>query len=412
MGKQSRFFRLFIFILITFFVGWQSGILYVSSNGGTGTYLNSQNTGLNSVLGPSIVTNPKDVQMNIFWEVWGRLANKYVDENKLDAKKMVYGATKGMAAALGDPYTVYMDPEESKQFDQSLNDILEGIGCELTVKDSVLVVVSPLRGSPAEKAGLQSGDLVYKIDGALTSEMTVFEAISKIRGPKGTVVTLMIVREGKNEPLEVKIIRDTVNIESVKYEDKGDGIFYFAIHLFSDNTQQEFDKAIAEMLQKSPKGLILDLRFNGGGYLTTAVDVLSVFIKGKQDVLSIRQRDLKANESLAVSGDPKLPNLPLVVLINEGSASASEIVAGAIQDLKRGVLIGEKSFGKGSVQEVGKFSDGSSLRYTIAKWYTPLGRSITEVGIIPDIAVVNDEKDVAEGKDAQLDAAIEYLKKK
>lgn len=342
----------------------------------------------------------------MFWKVWGTVSDLYVDESKLNKETMVYGAIKGMVASVNDPYTVFMTPDETKDFDDSLNGTLEGIGAELTVKEGVLVIISPLKNSPAEKAGLLPGDIVYKIDGNITSDMTLFDAITKIRGTKGTKVTLNILRKGKKDPFDVAITRDNVNIESVSLEDKGQGIYYIAINQFSDNTKTEFDNAIQKILLKDPKGIVLDLRYNGGGYLDISVDILSEFFKGKVEAVTIKKRNSKDNETLYVSGNAPLANVPLVVLVNKGSASASEIVAGAIQDHKRGIVMGEQSFGKGSVQEVDKLPDGSSLRITIAKWYTPGGKNISEVGITPDIVVPETEKDVAAKKDPQLDAAI------
>lgn len=414
MNKKTRILSYIAIFLVVFGIGWGGGNYYAESkvkgNAGSSDNKDSALGGLTSILSPNS-KNHEDIKLDTFWQVWDDLQAKYVNADALKKDKMVYGAIKGMTEALNDPFTVFMTPEETTEFDESLNGELEGIGAELTVKNQALVVVSPLKDSPAKKAGLLPGDIIYKIDGALTSEMSLPDAISKIRGKKGSQVTLTIIRKTQTKALEIKITRDTVNIESVSMEEKGNGIYYISINQFSDNTTQEFNQAVGKVMLKQPKGLVLDLRFNGGGYLLTAVDVLSTVIKGQQKVVEVKERDITKNENLTVTGNPQIPDVPLVVLINKGSASASEIVAGAIQDLKRGIIMGEKSFGKGSVQEVEKLADGSSLRYTIAKWYTPLGRSINEVGIDPDITVELTEKDADAGKDPQLDAAINYLKK-
>ena len=360
----------------------------------------------------SLIAPPKTepADLSLYWKVWKDLFDLYVDESVFNKQGMVYGSIKGLVNSLNDPYTVFMTPDETKDFDQSLNGTLQGIGAELTVKDRALTIISPLKNSPAEKAGLLPGDIVYKINGNLTSEMTLFEAISKIRGVKGTRVTLTILRKNKEKPFDLVITRDEINIDSVSFEDKKNGIFYIAINQFSDNTKTEFDRAIQKTLLREAKGVILDLRYNGGGYLDGSVDILSDFLKGKKSAVSIKRRNDKDNEILYVSGNPRVGDLPLAVLVNKGSASASEIVAGAIQDHKRGIILGEQTFGKGSVQEIDKFADGSSLRLTIAHWLTPNGKNINKVGITPDIVVAMTEKDIESKKDPQLDAAIDYLK--
>lgn len=411
MKRSTRIISYLLIFAIVFTFGWEAANYYQAKNArasGSGTQqeVPSPVAALSSLLSSE---NDQPADLSLFWKVWKIVGDMYVDQTALDKQTMIYGAVKGMVASLNDPYTVFMTPNETKDFDNSLNGTLEGIGAELTVKDGVLVIISPLKNSPAEKAGLLPGDVVYKIDGNITSDMTLFDAITKIRGAKGTKVTLTILRKGKKDPLDVSITRDDVNIESVSLEDKGKGIYYIAINQFSDNTKTEFDNAIQQILLKDPKGIILDLRYNGGGYLDISVDILSEFLKGKVEAVTIKRREAKDNETMYVSGNAPLANVPMVVLVNKGSASASEIVAGAIQDHKRGIVMGEQTFGKGSVQEVDKLPDGSSLRITIAKWYTPGGKNISEVGITPDILVPMTEQDAEAKKDPQLDAAIKYL---
>lgn len=346
--------------------------------------------------------------MQLFWTVWDELDKKYVDHDALNEESMVYGAIRGMVESLNDPYTVFMSPEESREFNSSLEGELEGIGAELTVEDAELVIVSPLRNSPAEKAGLLPGDVIYEIDGETTVDMTLFDAIMKIRGKEGTTVKLTILREGKDEPFEVSIVRESIELESVTVEKLDDGIVYLSVNQFNDKTLTEFGSAVSEMLLNEPSGVVVDLRFNGGGYLDIAVDLLSFLLPSDEDAVKIVEK--KKTSVMETNGQPKLLNVPLVVLVNKGSASASEIVAGAIQDHKRGVVMGTETFGKGTVQEMENFSDGSSIRITIAKWLTPKGRSINKTGLAPDIKVELTEEDIEKKYDRQKEEAIKYLK--
>jgi carboxyl-terminal processing protease len=398
-----------VLFLIVFVFGWESASYYIIQKQGSEKNVKQEEVSPVAALSSIIGSKQEKADLNIFWEVWDMLGQSYVDEGKLNNQNMVYGAIKGMVSSLDDPYTVYMTPDETNEFDQNLNGQLEGIGAELTVRDGALVVVYPLKNSPAEKAGLLPGDIVYKIDGQTTSDMTLFDAIMKIRGQKGTKVVLTIMRDKANEPLTVELVRDEVNVDSVSMLDKGNGIYYLTINQFNDTTKPEFDAKVKELLLLEPKGLVLDLRYNGGGYLDSAVDIASEFLKAKDKVSTIKRRSASDNEVLYTTGNPRLPTVPLVVLINGGSASSSEIVAGAIQDHKRGILMGETSFGKGSVQEVDKLSDGSSIRMTIAKWYTPNDKNVSGTGLKPDIEVKMTDADADKDKDPQLDEAIKYL---
>lgn len=344
-------------------------------------------------------------------EVWSRLQGNYYDISKLDLPKLEWSAVKGFVGGVGDPYTVFMNPDESKDFENGLEGQLEGIGAELEVKEGKLVVVTPLKKSPAQEAGIRSGDIIYKIDGAEASEMTFYDAIQKIRGKKGTQVTLTILRENVPKPIELTIMRREIVVDSIEVKKLDGDIFHLAVIQFNDHTKTEFENAIQKMLLEKAKGLIFDVRGNGGGYLDIAIDILSELIEGKKAAVIVKHRDSAKNETLQTNGSGRLSDIPLVVLVDKGSASASEIVAGAVQDYKRGILIGEKTFGKGSVQELSRLDDGSNLRMTIAKWFTPLDRSIDEVGIAPDREVKITEEDRQFNRDPQLDAALKYLKK-
>ncbi|MFC1615760.1 S41 family peptidase [Patescibacteria group bacterium] len=350
-----------------------------------------------------------EIDLSLYWLVWDLLSEKYVDEENIDTSAMIYGSIKGLVSSLDDPYTVFMNPEESEEFNDSLEGTLEGIGAELTIEERNLVIVSPLRNSPAEKAGIEPGDIIYMIDGEFAAEMTLFDAIMSIRGEMGTTVVLTILRDGLGEPFEVPIVRDSIDIDSVTVEKLDDEITYLSINQFNDKTLEEFSSAISEMILEEARGLIIDLRFNGGGYLDIAVELLSFILPEDTTAVKIEQRGME-NEVMYTNGQVKLLDIPVVVLVNEGSASASEIVAGAIQDYERGVIMGTQTFGKGSVQEVESFSDGSSIRLTIAKWFTPNGTNIDEVGLTPDIIVEIEEADIEAEIDTQKEAAIEYIK--
>ncbi len=406
MSSLKRIASYLALFAIVFLFGWESANYYSLK---TSAEKVSPISAFSSLIAPGTSTNEK-ADLSVFWDVWRILSEGYIDEKALDKKTMVYGAIQGMVAALEDPYTVYMTPDETVEFDQSLNGRLEGIGAELTVRDQALVIVTPLKNSPAEKAGLLPGDIVYKIDGELTAEMTLFEAIKNIRGERGTKVVLTIIREGADEPFDVSMTRQEIKVESVTMEEKEEGIFWLSVNQFSESTFPEFQKKVQELLLKEPKGVIVDLRNNGGGYLEVSVDLLSQFLEGKVEAVSIKRRDESLSETRYTNGSPSLPKIPLVVLINDGSASASEIFAGAIQDHKRGLVMGEQSFGKGSVQEVDKLKDGSSIRLTIARWFTPNGTNIDHTGITPDREVALTEEDYLADRDPQLDAAVKYLR--
>ena len=397
-SSAPKIIGLIILVFFVFTLGWHVGANQARQGGGTLDPGNSQ-----------ISTSGEKVDMKLFWDVWALLASKYVDPQALDFKEMIYGSIKGMVYSLNDPYTTFLTPKENKDFQNGMEGTLEGIGAELTLRNELITVVSPLKGSPAKKAGLQPEDVILKIDGVDVKEYSFEQAVMKIRGPRGSKVILTIARKGLDNPIDLSIVRETININSVDWKMKED-LAVIEINQFGNKTQDEFSKAISELLPKRPKGIILDLRYNGGGYLEGAVDIVSEFIdKGK--VVSVKKRNPEEDEVIYVNGQARVANVPMVVLINKGSASASEIVAGAIQDYGRGKLIGEQSFGKGTVQEVDNLIDGSSLRVTVAKWYTPNNNNISEVGIKPDIEIKRTIEDIAANKDPQLDAAVEYLKK-
>ena len=347
--------------------------------------------------------------LELFWDVWSTVEGKFVDVEKLDPEQMFYGAMKGVVKSLDDPHSEFLDPEESEEFLTSLEGDLTGIGAEVGMRDDELVIISPLRNSPAEKAGLLPGDFIFKIDDKITSDFSLFKAVKRIRGEAGTQVVLTIFRGEEESSREIAITRDFIDIESVVSEMRSDGIAVVTVSTFSEDTAEEFTKVLVDLALKNPSSIILDLRYNGGGFLDAAVAMTSKLLS-EGNVLVMHERG-QSDEIIPVSGTPIFPETPLVVLINEGSASASEIVAGALQDAQRATVIGEESFGKGTVQElISSFGNGSTLRITIAKWFTPSGRDVTEEGIIPDIEVELTADDYFAERDPQLEAAVEFLK--
>lgn len=402
--RQSRTLTLLFTLILGGFLGWEIAIYNVQNQV---IPASTSQTDMSS----SQTDEVAPLNLSLFWDVYDFLNAEYVDPTKIDNEAQLYGAIKGLVKSIEDPYSEFMTPTETSEFENSLAGTLQGIGAELTIKDNNLTVVAPLKGSPAEEKGLKPGDIIYMIDDAYTSDYSLFEAISNIRGEEGTVVKLTIFREEEMDPIVMEIERKKIDLPSVEIEFKGENndIAYISISQFGDKTSTEFDNIVTDLLIQPVNGIILDLRYNGGGYLDSAVDILSDFLKGKQVAVINKQREDDEDEILYTNESARLSDIPLVVLVNEGSASASEILAGAIQDYKRGLIMGEQTFGKGSVQVVESFADGSSLRVTIAKWYTPNDRSISDVGITPDTVVTQDETDLENDIDTQLEAAIEYL---
>lgn len=352
----------------------------------------------------------QDVDFNLFWNVWDTLKKEYVDKDKLDDKKMFYGAIKGLVNSLGDPYTIFMEPKVAKEFSDDLAGTFEGIGAEIGKKNDVITIVAPLADMPAEKAGLKAGDKIYAINGQITSGMTIDEAVNKIRGSKGTEVTLTIFRDGFDKAKDFKIIRQAIIVKSVRTKLDDNKIFVITITNFNDDTSELFKKAAAEAMEKNPKGIILDLRNNPGGYLETAIDVASEWID--QGVVVTEQFGPEKKNEYLSRGRARLKNFSTVVLVNQGSASASEIVSGALKDDGKASLVGMKTFGKGSVQTLEELKDGSSVKITVAKWLTPKGYNINQQGIEPDVQVDLTLEDYNKNKDPQMDKAVEILNKK
>lgn len=396
------FFVLLLFGL-TYFSGYEQG-------------RESSATASETVLSPedAIIINKQGdstIDFSLFWKVWEILKDKYVDKSSLDAKELFYGAIDGMLAATGDPYTTFFSPKENQEFNEDISGTFEGIGAEMGMKDDVITIIAPLEGAPAEKAGLLPGDKIVKINGVISSSYSLDEAVKNIRGPKGTEVTLTIFRNGDEETRDIVVKRDVILVKSVRFEMKENGIAYIRVNRFGDDTEAAFKGYAKELLAKDAKGIIIDVRSNPGGYLETAVAMGSLMLPAGKIVVTEENGSGKHVELKARGGDV-LSSLPTVVLINEGSASASEILAGALRENRENVrLVGKKSFGKGSVQELIAVNKETAVKITVAKWLTPSGKQIHNVGIAPDVEVGMSAEDRENKRDPQLDKAIEEVQK-
>lgn len=356
-----------------------------------------------------LISNPA-FDLNLYLEVWDRLKQDYVDKNKISDEQMFYGSLRGLAKSMDDPYTIFMDPEETVEFANDMSGSFEGIGAEVGMRNDIITIIAPLADMPAEKAGLKAGDRVYAIDGESTLGMSVDKAVKKIRGVKDSEVILTVIRDDEEKPLDISIMRGLIVVKSVKTEMRADGIMLVTVTNFNDDTESLFVAAIQEILLKSPKGIILDLRNNPGGYLDTAISMASAWIP--EGPVVVEQFGEGVREEYFALGGAPLKDFKTVVLINGGSASASEIVAGALRDYKKASLLGEKSYGKGSVQTLRDLSDGSSLKITVAQWLTPAGDYINDKGIEPDLLVEITKDDVNNQRDPQLLKAVDWLLKK
>lgn len=402
--------KVLLIAILTFLLGWQFGHRDIALR-----WVNFRPTV--SVINRDV---PKNINLDfkLFWDTWDLLSRQYLDKKALDPQKLFYGAISGMVSAVGDPYTVFLPPSAQKSSKEELNGSFEGVGIQLGFnKDKRLVVVSPLLGTPAEKAGIKPQDLITKIDDKDTSGMSLPDAVALIRGPKGTRISLTILREKDGEPKDYTLIRDTIIVKSVEVSFKDTKslkkVAVIKLSRFGERTKDEWNQAIFEVLTKDTKGLILDMRNNPGGFLEGAVFIASEFLDGGDVVL----QENAAGERTAFKVDRvgKLTKLPMLVLINKGSASASEIVAGALRDRKRARLLGEKSFGKGTIQEAQDLAYETGIHITVAKWLTPGGRWVNDTqGLEPDVKVEGEKEDstpIESGsiKDPQLEKALELL---
>lgn len=403
LNGYLRLVALLFCAVAVFWVGYSSGASHVKS----------QDDSLKGVVFENM--QPKEnanVDFSLFWKVWDLLKEKYVDSNKLEAQKLFYGAIKGMLAATGDPYTTFFDPEENKAFGEDISGSFEGIGAELGIKNNILTVIAPLEGTPAEQAGLRAGDKIIKIEGKITSDMTIDQAVDLIRGPKGTPVVLTVFRSGSEDTIDISVTRNVINVKSVTSEMKDGSIAYIKVSRFGDDTASGFAVALNKAVSQGAKGIVIDLRNNPGGYLEASVSMASKMLP-KGDVVVIEESGDKSQEKTFAKGGDIVSQIPTVVLINEGSASASEILSGALKDNRDNVtLVGKKSFGKGSVQEFIDLPEKTAVKITVARWLTPNGNQINEQGIAPDVEIELSNEDYQNDRDPQLDKALEIVKEK
>lgn len=404
--------------------------------GGIGFRLGEQqNGGITPVVSKNqVVVNDKTpstvtVDFSLFWDVWQKMFQYYIDAPTLDKQKMIWGAITGMVAAAGDPYTSFFPPQENTAFKQDIGGQFEGIGAQLDLKDGRIVVVTPLKNSPAEAAGIKAGDYILKVDDKDTVGWTLDQAVNTIRGPKGTQVALTVLHLNSRETVVISVTRNTILVPSVEswikevteipeiksatqaaqIKDSHDRIAYMKLSRFGDHTTEDWNKAVAqiqtERKKSSIRGLVFDLRNNPGGYLDGAVFIAGEFIKSGT-VVSQKNSD-GTIQNLIVDRTGQLTDIPMVVLVNKGSASAAEIVSGALKDYKRAKLVGDTTFGKGSVQTPFDLTQGASVHITTGKWLLPNGDSISQKGITPDYLVPLETADAS--SDAQLARAIQLL---
>ncbi|MFZ1721238.1 MAG: S41 family peptidase [Microgenomates group bacterium] len=366
------------------------------------------------LINADVPSERKDVDFQTFWEVWGLLERDYIEADEIDAQTMVDGAISGLASSLGDPYTIYLPPVDNERSAQDLAGAFYGVGIELGYVDGVLAAVSPLSGSPAESAGILPQDLIVHVadpDKDLdedTNGWTLPEAVENIRGPKGSNVTLTVIREGATEPLEIDVTRDEIIVESVEVEmveHAGKRVAHISLSRFGERTSEEWDKVVANILAEGSEidGIVLDMRNNPGGFFDGAIDIASDFIEDGTVVSQVGKFSSKDYEAV---GNARLKDIPTVILVNKGSASASEIVAGALRDDLGTKIIGTNTFGKGTVQDRRELSNGGGIHITVSKWLLPGGSWIHDEGIPVDVEV---EQDFETETDEQLHKAIETL---
>lgn len=366
------------------------------------------------------VVNQNDQAVNVdyqlLWDALEVVDSKYID-NPVDKQKILYGAIKGAVESTGDPYTTFFEPKDLQSFRTDLAGSFDGIGAEVGKKANNIVIIAPLEGSPAQKAGLKPQDIILEVNQEAISGWTVEQAVQKIRGKKGTPVTLTMYREGQEKPFEVTIVRDKIEVKSVKWEIKDvtknnvtRRVAVITLSRFGDDTTALFTKAVNDVLTRGAQGIVLDVRNNPGGYLQTSVDLASYWLEQGKIVVS-EARNKGVPEEYLADGNNRLAGIKTVVIINGGSASASEILAGALHDHKVATLIGEKSFGKGSVQELVDLSGGAAVKVTVAKWITPAGKNLNKEGLVPDIEVKISEEEAKAGTDTQMEKALEEIVK-
>lgn len=400
---------LIVAIAAVFGIGFVSGKAHTVEASKMQTITLGSNTIENAEKG-----KPKDLNFELFWKAWQLLDQKFVQTHASStgtAEDRVYGAISGMVDSLGDPYTTFFPPAEATAFESEIEGNFEGVGMEMGIKDGILTVVTPLKGSPAEKAGLKAGDKVIQIDGKPTADLSIDQSVKLIRGKRGTTVELTVTREGTPAPLEFKIVREVINLPIIDTKvDQKNGIFTIRLYNFSAQSASLFRNALRDFVNSKTSKLILDLRGNPGGFLDAAVDMASWFLPPGRTIVTEdygkgQSQTVERSKGYNIFND----SLKMVILVDGGSASASEILAGALSEYGKAKLVGTKTFGKGSVQEYIPLGD-TALKITVARWLTPNGKSISDGGLKPDVEVEITADDVKAGRDPQMDKAIELLK--
>ena len=350
-----------------------------------------------------------DVNLGPFWKTWNAIDDRHPEAQDTSDKQRVYGAIKGLVSSLEDPYSVFFDPEETKAFEEDISGNFSGVGMEIGIKDGILTVIAPLKNTPAYRAGMRSGDKILKIDDMVTTDISVDEAVKLIRGEVGTQVTLTVFRQDEEEPKEIEITRDVIEMPTLDTETTKEGVFVIRLYSFSANSTKLFRDAMKKFADSQTDKLILDLRGNPGGYLEAAVDMASWFLDNGKTVVLEQYTSGEETKYRSYGYNIFNDNLKFVILIDGGSASASEILAGALRDHGKATLVGAKSYGKGSVQEVVDITRDTILKVTVAKWLTPNGDSISEKGLTPDHEVELTREDLENKRDPQMDKAVELL---
>ncbi|NIT04430.1 PDZ domain-containing protein [Candidatus Saccharibacteria bacterium] len=404
--RLKRFLKSNLFLILAFLfvfaAGWQLGFSGLELS----LKLNPPTIKVENKTPPS-----STVDFSLLWEVIERINTDYLFR-PVDGTKLLYGAISGLVEALGDPYTSFLDPQENEQFEESLNGVYEGIGAEIGIRNDQLIIVAPLDGSPAKAVGVRAGDKILEVDGVTTVGVTIAEAVAKIRGAAGSSVVLTLQRD--NDPsFEVTITRAQIKVESVSWQQKGDGIYYIKVSRFGEGTNEEWDEVVGGIRDQGSdiRGIVLDLRSNPGGYLSSAVYLASEFLeRGTVVIQEDSSGTRKSLSSQSTTNDHAFSGVKIIVLIDGGSASASEILAAALSERTGAKLVGEKTFGKGTVQDAVDFEDGSGLHISVAKWLTSRGVWVHEDGLEPDYNVALSEEDINAERDPQLDKALELLK--
>ena len=411
----------FIFIVAVFIAGLYVGIHQVSTLAQTQTI--SAAPSASSTPGTTSVTldlsggsEPSNVDLTTLWRTWNLLNSNFVETHASGTiptdQQKVYGMLQGLVDSYGDPYTTFFPPQDAKMFDENVSGSFGGVGMDVGVQDNAVTVIAPLKGSPAEAAGVRAGDKILAIDGTSTADMTADQAVALIRGEKGTTVKLTLTRAGTSQPFTIAIVRDTIAIPTINYVNHADTkIFEIDLYNFSATSADQFREALRAFFESGDTRLMLDLRGNPGGYLDAAVDMASYFLPAGDTIVTEDFRGTQSNNTHRSFGYNVFANkkLSMAILIDQGTASAAEILSGALQQHGIAKLIGTRSFGKGSVQEVFDLGDGAQVKITVARWLTPNGTSISDGGLTPDINATTTADDIASGRDPQKDAAVQYL---